>query len=202
MTCNGCSRQVRRLTPACGLCGYGGEAGICARCKKEHAAAAHGVRPKKRGGRGGSEAERLVKAWLELAGWTVHRAAATGLTRLPGGGFFARSHDLFGCIDLLAFKLGALPHETHAIQVTVASSRSARRKKIEALAWPVSWRVSVVVHGTRPKVVGRGNDHFFKIEDYENGAWREPVAIQVDMKAIEAHVKAEAGARRARQETQ
>ena len=158
----------------------------------------------RRKGKGGSEAERLVKAWLEMDEWTVHRAAATGLMRMLGGGFFARSHDLFGCLDLLAFKIGAKP-ETRAIQVTTQSNRAARRKKVEALAtkWPVSWRVSVIVHEARPKIVGRGNEHWFKIEDLREGAWQAREAVQVDMKAIEAHIKAAAEAKRqAREATQ
>jgi hypothetical protein len=144
---------------------------------------------KKARGAKGAEAERIVEAWLELEGWTVHRAAAAGMIRLPGGKTFVKSHDLFGCLDMVAFHLGK--PETRGVQVTTASGKSNRRRKIELHRWPVHWEVLLVSHETTQDPANRRrNAHFLKVERYlGDRKWGETSAISIDMAAIEAHRK-------------
>ena len=75
----------------------------------------------------GSVAELLLQKWLEAQGWLVHRAARAGFIRLPNDKSFCRSHDIFGCFDLLAVRQRpALGDSTcWAIQVTTQTGRSA-----------------------------------------------------------------------------
>lgn len=147
----------------------------------------------------GSEAERLVESWLQMNGWTTHRAAATGFHRYEkkggGHGFAVKSHDLFGCIDILAFRrsLARDEDETWAIQVTTQGGRSARRRKIEPVDWPYSWRISLVSHESTPDPANRARKlHFIKAEDFEPVGWLPAEAFQIDPKAIEAFRKARA----------
>lgn len=184
--------------------------GLLARAKKElddREAAAKKKKPKKRG-KGGSEAERIVQAWLELAGWTTHRAAATGFHKFQkkdgGSGFAVKSHDLFGALDILAFRAKPLNmqggFETVGVQVTTQTNRSARRAKVEQHKWPDSWLVWVAVVRSEPKTHGRGRDYFVAIESLCSGQWLPPAANKLDMQAIRAHWKAKAASRRAAQQ--
>lgn len=136
-------------------------------------------------GKKGNEAELLVKTWLEANGWTVHRAAQGNLVRLPGRAPFTKSHDLFGCLDLLAIKPGGI-EETWAVQVTTQNGRTARRRKLEGVAWPVSWKVSLVSHETTEDPANRRRrSHFLKVEDYMGDArWGEPQAAPIDLEGL------------------
>lgn len=164
---------------------------------------AEAPKKKRKRGKGGGEAERIVKAWLELQGWVVHRAAATGFHRFQkkdgSTGFGVQSHDLFGCFDLLSFKraesvsgpdgIGLMDPETWALQVTVPDMVAARRNKIDATGFkfPMMWRVSVIAHESRR--LGRGSVHFLRIYDQNaRKDWREREPIQIDMAAIKARM--------------
>ncbi len=169
-------------------------------------------KPKKKTktGKKGSAGELLVVGWLESQGFTCHKAAATGMVKI-GPRWTVKSHDLFGCIDIIAIR--KLPYgptfdpvETWAVQVTTDGGRSKRRRKIEALsrAWPGSWKVSIISHVTEPaasnKRGNRRNRHFMKVEDYvgegvnpdgsteHSWSWREP--IEFDAKKTELDRKA------------
>ena len=92
--------------------------------------------------KGGGEAEKIAKAFLETQGWTVHRATPQLVSPRPGT-FFVLTHDVWGAIDLAAM------HPARGflfVQVTSARAESGthgflanvrtRRKKVEALPWP------------------------------------------------------------------
>lgn len=124
------------------------------------------TKKKARRGSGGAEAELLFEKWLKAEGWTYHRAAAAGVVRLPGGRTFCKSHDLFGCLDFLAFLPAVAGSAVWGVQVTTQSGRAARRKKVAALNWPLAWRVSIVSHEVTPDPAHRGRRrHHWVIED-------------------------------------
>lgn len=155
---------------------------------------------KRKGAKGGGELERLVEAWLQLNGWTTHRAAAVTV-RLPGGKTFSKSHDLFGVFDFLAAKRAPsardLAPETWALQVTVPDKRAARRAKVEAAGpWPRTWRVSVLHHLSAR--VGRSLMHWFMVEDWNGEAWSEPVKVEVFPAALKGWRSAKKQAKDAR----
>lgn len=131
----------------------------------------------------GSEAERLLQKWLEADKWTVHRAARAGFIRLPNGKGFCRSHDIYGCIDLLAIKRYEpnLQFETWALQVCTAGGRSERRRKIEGIRWPLTWRVTLASHETTQDPADRRRVRgFWRFEDYQGDSkWSCPVAVAV-----------------------
>lgn len=148
-------------------------------------------------GKKGSEAERLVQLWLEREGWMVHRAAATGLVKLPNGRTICKSHDLFGCLDLLAIRCDM--DATWGLQVTTQKGRSARRRKIEGVtAWPSTWRIYLASHEVVPDPAKRSRRiHYVKLELYNQAEkkWLEPTTIQIDVKEIEAWRKKRDGKR-------
>ena len=81
--------------------------------------------------------------------------------------------------------------ETWAVQVTAQTSGSKgnRKKKMATLvsAWPQSWRVSLVTQETVQDPANRSrNKYYWRVEDYVNGEWREPIAVEFDMKAVKA----------------
>jgi hypothetical protein len=143
---------------------------------------------KKARGAGGQEAERIVEAWLELEGWEVHRAAAAGAIKDPKTGrHFVKSHDIFGCLDMVAIKPGAKP-DTRGVQVTTATGKSARRRKIEGHRWPPTWQVLLVSHEvTEDPAHRRRLKHFLKVEEFRDGKWSEPRAVAIDKAMIDAH---------------
>lgn len=154
------------------------------------------------------EAELLAKKWLESLGWSVHRAAKTGLKRItrPDGTPVLRrdgkpmvvneSHDLWGCVDLMAIRASG----AWALQVTTQSGRSERRRKIERVAWPDSWRVSLVSHEAVEDPAHRGRrKHFWRVEDFGGHleevpllprTWQEPDAIEFRPSEVEAWARA------------
>lgn len=163
-------------------------------------------------GRKSGAAELLARKWLESLGWCVHRAAKTGLKRItrPDGSPVVRrdgkpmvvneSHDLYGCVDLLAI---ALERGTWAVQVTTQAGRSERRRKMERVPWPRDWRVSLVSHEAVEDAAHRGRrKHFWRVEDFAAAGpgrpriWQEPVAMEFRPGEVEekARVKAETGA--------
>ncbi len=143
---------------------------------------------KREGSKGGNDLEHDLETWLQMRGWVVHRAAAVRVGR------FSRKHDLFECLDFLAFggpwglrdtKPATRTGYTWGIQATVPDKRSARRKKVVATGpWPLSWRVSVVTHESER--VGRDTWHWFLVEDYDSvaGTWSAQERVRVNMQEI------------------
>ena len=132
----------------------------------------------------GAESELLFKKWLESEGWTVHRAARTGFVRLPNGKSFCQSHDLFGALDILAFK----KNEVWAVQMTSQSGRSARRVKVALVPWPTNWRVSIISYETTPDPANKTRKlHWWRVEDMIPGTelWKDPTAVQFNKKEVE-----------------
>jgi len=155
----------------------------------------------------GSEAELLAQKWLQSEGWLVHRARPSSLVTLPPKfpgdkpRTFCQSHDVFGCLDLIAI---SATRGTWAWQVTSASSASAksdRRRKIEAVeAWPSSWRVSLVTHERTPDPANRARSiSWWRVEDYtlsglaDDGgavrAWSPAIAIRFDPREVEEYAR-------------
>lgn len=145
-----------------------------------------------RRGTSDSEAERLLVRWLEAEGWLVHRAMRS-VKRWPAPGprcaacgrgrekVLTVSHDIFGAIDVLAILRVDEPtrRQTWALQVTTQAGRAARRRKLEAVGWPASWRVSLVSHEATPDPANRSRRrHHWAVEDLIDGAWRERVAVE------------------------
>lgn len=154
---------------------------------------------KKARGAKGSEAERLVRDFLEWSGWTVHRAAATGMVSTGPGKWFVRSHDIFGCIDLVAFRRGGFPNEVWFLQVTTQAGKTKRRRKLEPLPWPDSVRVSLVSHEAVPDPANRARrKNYLKVEDLKavdgecglGFTWFAPLALEFDRKVVEDWAKA------------
>lgn len=88
-----------------------------------------------------SEAEKFIESWLVSLGYVVHRARRSGSQR--DGKWFTASHDLFGCLDLLAvMSAEGNTDEWPALwglQVTTAKGMTARRRKVESLNWPLPY---------------------------------------------------------------
>jgi hypothetical protein len=146
----------------------------------------------KKRGLTGNDSELLFQKWLAFDGWVAHRAARAGFVKLPNGRSFCQSHDLFGCLDFIAF----LGDRVWCVQVTTQAGRSDRRRKIEAVGWPPSWRVSVVSHETTEDPANRARKkHWWRCEDYgdeiRDGAkvWSPPVATGFDKAAVEQHAR-------------
>lgn len=152
---------------------------------------------KRKRGKGGNEAEKLVMSWLELAGWLVHRAARAGFIKTAESAF-CRSHDMFGVLDLIAIQRESIP-ETWALQVTTHNGLTERRRKLESIKhWPVSWRVSLASHETTQDPANRTRRlHFVRIEDYDGARWLPAQAIQFDYDEVESYRKAAEAKRKA-----
>ena len=149
--------------------------------------------------RTGALAESYAAAWLEHRGWTVHRAGAAlvgGAARQ--GRFLSRRTDLFGALDLLAIRRDhvlicggcrvaatAAAHPcacgwdgrpsitTWGWQVTTPKNRAARRRKLEAVRWPLNWRVSLALYDPEHILVASA----WRLEDLVEGRWREPLEL-------------------------
>ena len=89
----------------------------------------------------------------------------------------SRSHDMFGCLDLLAIR-ETNPDDGRlvwAIQTTTAAGRTARRRRLEAVAWPDSWRVSVVTHEAQVDPAHRARRlHFLRVDTWIGSIRTEP----------------------------
>jgi len=134
----------------------------------------------------GNETELLFVKWLKKEGYTVHRAARAGFIKLPNGKSFCQSHDMFGALDILAFR----DDSVWAVQMTSQSGRSARRAKVSAIEWPPSWKVSIISHETTQDPNHRARKlHFWKVENlnYENGGWYIQPAVQFSKKEVVEH---------------
>jgi hypothetical protein len=78
----------------------------------------------------GTHVELLAIRLLEAEGYKVHRCVRTGQRRGPI--FVSQSNDVFGCIDLVAKKLG---HRTRWIQVTAHSGIGRKKKDLDEVPW-------------------------------------------------------------------
>ncbi len=67
---------------------------------------------------------------LEAEGYKVHRCVRTGVKRGPL--YFSQSNDVFGCIDLVAKRMGA---RTRWIQVTAHSGIGQKKKDLDEVPW-------------------------------------------------------------------
>jgi len=129
-------------------------------------------------GLSGKKAEVAFEKFLIDRGWQTERRKA--VTTKVGKKFVTFSNDLFGCIDVLGLK----PDEsngksTWGAQVTTQKGANARRRKIEKIRWPASWRVSLVTHERVPDPADRRkNKSFWRISDYVGGEWKPAVAME------------------------
>ena len=78
----------------------------------------------------GTNIELAAIKLLEAEGYKVHRCVRTGVKRGPL--YFSQSNDVFGCIDLVAKKLGA---RTRWIQVTADSGIGRKKKDLDEVPW-------------------------------------------------------------------
>lgn len=78
----------------------------------------------------GAHVELLAIKLLEAEGYKVHRCIRTGQRRGPI--YVSQSNDVFGCIDLVAKKLG---HRTRWIQVTADSGIGRKRREMDSVPW-------------------------------------------------------------------
>lgn len=78
----------------------------------------------------GAKVELLAIKLLEAEGYKVHRCVRTGVRRGPI--YVSQSNDVFGCIDLVAKRLG---HRTRWIQVTADSGIGRKRKEMDEVPW-------------------------------------------------------------------
>lgn len=153
-------------------------------------------------GKKASEAELLFAKWLRLRGWIAHRAAATGMKKLEDGAgnpirdprtgkprFVVQSHDIWGCIDVVAFKPTG---DVLAAQVTTQEGRNARRRKLEGLPWPADpkWRVVLVSHEAVEDPAHRARRlHFWKVERLTAGTWKLEQLVPFSPTEVEAHAR-------------
>lgn len=137
---------------------------------------------KKRRGSRGREAELLFARWLRAQGWLVHLAAPTGFKRLPDGRAVTSSHDIFGVFDVIAISTSPRA-KVWLVQITTQAGRSARRRKIEAIADKLPRvamvSVSLVSHERTPDPAHRGRSvHSWRVEDLGATGWLKPRAVQ------------------------
>jgi hypothetical protein len=78
----------------------------------------------------GQRVELLAIKLLEAEGYKVHRCVRSGAKR--GALWISQSNDVFGCIDLVAKKLG---QRTRWIQVTADSGIGRKRREMEEVPW-------------------------------------------------------------------
>ncbi len=121
----------------------------------------------------GIPAENVLNRILQAAGWSVHQARRTGTKR--GGKYITFSNDLWGCVDLACVRKNA---GVWFIQVTTSSGITPRRRKLEAIAWPLSsgayvFRVSIFETRVELDPANpRRARHWFRIHDLlEDGKW-------------------------------
>lgn len=159
-----------------------------------------------RGTTGGTEAQTLFARWLKFEGWQVAEAAK----RVK-----FQTTDLFGCLDALA--LLALDDEggdtlVWGAQVTTAAGRNAssseRKRKLEAVAWPSGWRISLVNHERVPDPANRARSmDYWRVQDLALvagaapwvRAWAKPVAVSFCRAAVEEAALAPKREREARE---
>jgi hypothetical protein len=78
----------------------------------------------------GTQVELAAIKVLESEGYRVHRCVRTGTKRGPL--WISQSNDVFGCIDLVAKKVG---QRTRWIQVTADSGIGRKRKEMDEVPW-------------------------------------------------------------------
>jgi hypothetical protein len=78
----------------------------------------------------GTQVELAAIKLLEAEGYKVHRCVRTGQKRGPL--WISQSNDVFGCIDLVAKKVG---QRTRWIQVTADSGIGRKRREMDDIPW-------------------------------------------------------------------
>ncbi|MCA1819324.1 MAG: hypothetical protein ABR562_02135 [Thermoplasmatota archaeon] len=118
----------------------------------------------------GTHIELLAIKLLEAEGYKVHRCVRTGQKRGPF--YVSQSNDVFGCIDLVAKRLG---HRTRWIQVTADSGIGRKRKEMDGVPWDPQhdaveiWRW---VGGQRRKNKATGawlDRQYFQVYHFDDG---------------------------------
>ena len=125
-----------------------------------------------------SEAERFVQVYLESLGYLVHRARRSGGQReIPFGEvtrrmWFTESHDLFGCLDLLALSREA-ERSVWGVQVSTMAGSPVRRRKLERVAWPEVMAISLArVEIQRDPANARRDVRWICFQDLYGAEWR------------------------------
>ena len=149
------------------------------------AAPAQAPGPKRRKGNTsskGTRVELMAIKLLEAEGYRVHRCVRTGQKRGPF--YVSQSNDVFGCIDLVAKRLG---QRTRWIQVTADSGIGRKRREMEEVPWDPQfdsveiWRW---VGGARRKHKGTGlwlERQYFQVYHFDDRfALRPDRRIPVD----------------------
>lgn len=88
------------------------------------------ARKRKNTSKKGQQVELMAIKLLESDGYKVHRCVRTGSKRGPI--WVSQSNDVFGCIDLVAKKVG---ERTRWIQVTADSGIGRKRKEMDEVPW-------------------------------------------------------------------
>lgn len=150
----------------------------------------------------GLPAQRTFVEWLESEEWHVAKAASRSKFQ---------AQDLFGALDALAFRFEAQGHggggwdsgwAVWGAQVTTSTTstgtRSERRRKLEGVAWPPSWRISLVSHERVPDPADRVRSlNFWRVQDLRGGTWQKATAVPFDLDALVAEKRACADAKHA-----
>ncbi len=101
----------------------------------------------------GSALEKAAEDWLIGLGYTTHRVKASRTMR--------GNKDLFGCLDVLAFK------HSHVVglQCGVKSHRANKRKAIDGVRWPPLWMLYVCWCEVND------GDHVLWFDRYQRDGW-------------------------------
>ena len=83
----------------------------------------------------GKQYERECKQVLLRTGWQVHQASPKAFYVAPGV-MRTKQHDIFGCWDVVAKKLG---EKTLWIQVSTWEMVSVKKKQVEDFPWTLSY---------------------------------------------------------------
>ncbi|MGB1697834.1 MAG: hypothetical protein ACPHK8_05495 [Thermoplasmatota archaeon] len=124
----------------------------------------------------GTAVELTAIKILEAQGYKVHRCVRTGVKR--GKMYISQSNDVFGCIDLVAKKLG---ERTRWIQVTAHSGIGQKKQDLSEVPWdPLFdsveiWRWVGGKHGRKDKRTGEVlDDLYFQVYCLDNDYALEP----------------------------
>lgn len=90
------------------------------------------AKKRKNTSRKGQVVELTAIKVLEAEGYKVHRCVRTGVKRGPF--YFSQSNDVYGCIDLIAKKIG---ERTRWIQVTADSGMGRKFEEMLTIPWDI-----------------------------------------------------------------